>query len=159
MLDNETFRETLGQFATGVAVVISGIPGCFRGMTINSLTSVSLMPPLVLFCADNQAETFEALKQSQRFTLSVLSAQQEQLSRQFALLGPQEELFNRVNAHRGTGDIPYLADSLAFLDCSVQNIVAAGDHHIIVGHVDQGGRLNNQPPLLYFQSQYRHLKR
>lgn len=157
-MDTESFRETLAQFATGVAVVMSGVPACFRGMTINSFTSVSLTPPLVLFCADNQAETLKAINQSQRFTISILSVNQEQLSQQFALLGPQEELFKQVDLCTGIGGVPYLADGLAFLDCALQNIVPAGDHHIIVGHVDILGCLQDNPPLLYFRSQYCHLQ-
>ncbi len=156
-MDSEIFRESLAQYATGVAVVISGAPGCYRGMTVNSFTSVSLAPPLVLFCADNQAETFQSIKQSQRFTLSILSVYQEELSQQFSLLGPQEKLFAGITTGLGINDIPYVADGLAFLDCTVHNMIRAGDHHIIVGHVDQLGRLQDHPPLIYFQSQYRHL--
>lgn len=153
-MDTQIFRDTLSQFATGVTVVISGSRSARRGMTVNSFTSVSLVPPLVLFCADNRSETLHAIRESQRFTVSVLSEQQEDISRGFAELGPQDHLFNQLNTTPGINDIPYLSDGLAFLDCSVQNIVPAGDHHVIVGHVDKLGRLKSGTPLIYFGHHY-----
>lgn len=156
-MDSHIFRETLAQFATGVTVVISGTPGAIHGMTVNSFTSVSLDPPLVLLCADNRSDTYRAIKQSQRFTVSILSDQQESVSQQFALIGPQDELFAQIACASGIGGVPYLLNSLGYLDCAVQDIIPAGDHHIILGHVDHLARLTPGYPLLYFKSQYYYL--
>lgn len=153
-MDSQTFRDVLAQFATGVTVVISGIPGAIHGMTVNSFTSVSLDPPLVLFCADNRADTFHAVMASHRFTVSILSDQQEAVSQRFALVGPQDTLFSTLNCGMASGGIPYLKDSLAYLDCAVYDVVKAGDHHIIVGLVEHLGLLSPGHPLMYFQSQY-----
>ncbi len=155
-MDSQTFRDVLAQFVTGITVVISGIPGAIRGMTVNSFTSVSLHPPLVLFCADNRADTFSAVMSSHRFTVSILSEQQEAVSQRFALIGPQDTLYSTLNCGMGLGGIPYLKDSLAYLDCAVDDVVQAGDHHIIVGLVEHLELLNPGRPLMYFQSQYYH---
>jgi 3-hydroxy-9,10-secoandrosta-1,3,5(10)-triene-9,17-dione monooxygenase reductase component len=156
-LDSQTFRQTLAQFATGVTVVISGAGASLHGMTVNSFTSVSLVPPLILFCAENRADTFQAILAVQRFTVSILSDQQEELSRRFARLGPQEELFRQTPCQPGIDAIPYLADSLAYLDCAVHDIIPAGDHHIVVGQVNNLARLKSGRPLLYYQSDYYRL--
>ncbi len=153
-MDTKIFRETLAQFATGITVVISRTACTTHGMTVNSFTSVSLTPPLVLFCADNRSDTFQTVQESHRFTVSILADRQEALSQRFALTGPQEELFQSLNCREGIDGIPYLADGLAFLDCSVENIIPAGDHHIVIGHVDNLGLLNPSDPLLYYQSNY-----
>lgn len=155
-MDSQTFRATLAQFATGVTVVISGLNGAVHGMTVNSFCSVSLEPPLVLFCADNRSDTLLAVIQSRRFTVSILSDQHEHLSHRLALLGPQTDIFDTSPWGQGLEGIPFLKDGLAYLDCSVDNIVPAGDHHIIVGRVDHLARLKPGRPLLYYQSQYYH---
>ena len=155
-MDSHLFRETLAQFATGIAVVISGSHDAFHGMTVNSFTSVSLNPPLVLFCADNSARTFEVVQCSGLFTVSILAEDQEELSRRFALRSPQAALFASIPTRIGIHHIPYLRDGLAYCDCTVQTISPAGDHHIVVGHVDRLARLNAGRPLLYFQSHYYH---
>ena len=153
-MDTQSFRQTLAQFATGVTVVISGTGDLIHGMTVNSFTSVSLVPPLILFCAENRADTFQAILAVRRFTVSILSDQQEELSRRFALIGPQHELFQQTPCQSGIAAIPYLSESLAYLDCAVYDIVAAGDHHIVVGQVDQLALLKSGRPLLYYQSDY-----
>ncbi len=153
-MDTQTFRDTLAQFATGVTVVISGTGSSHQGMTVNSFTSVSLVPPLILFCADNRAVTLRAVKQSHRFTVSILCEEQEDLSRRFAELGPQGDLFAQIRTAPATKGIPYLFDSLGYLDCAVHNIIPAGDHHIVVGHVERLGRLSHGYPLIYFRHRY-----
>lgn len=154
-MDAQIFRHTLAQFATGITVVISRLDeSTLHGMTVNSFTSVSLTPPLILFCADNQSETLRAVQYAHRFTVSFLAAHQRSLSEQFALLGPQNELMAKTPLSEGIDGIPYLRESLAFLDCKVESIVPAGDHHIILGHVDNLGILAPGDPLLYYASHY-----
>ncbi|NMP21304.1 flavin reductase family protein [Sulfobacillus harzensis] len=157
-MDAKIFRDTLAQFATGITIVISqNIDRHLHGMTVNSFTSVSLHPPLVLFCADNRSDTFRAIEDSGHFTVSILSEEQEALSQRFALRGPQEALFQSLTLGESVSGIPYLADSLAFLDCTVDRIVPAGDHHLVLGRVDALNRLVPGRPLVYYQSQYQRL--
>ncbi len=130
----------------------------YHGMTVNSFTSVSIEPPLVLICADNRSETFKAVEASGRFTVSILSEDHQALSQQFAIKGPQAALFQSLNLHWGADHIPYLADGLAFLDCALDRIIPAGDHFLVLGRVTAFGRLHPGRPLLYYQSHYHHLE-
>lgn len=157
-MDTKNYRDTLSRFATGITVVISRTSArVTHGMTVNSFTSVSLNPPLVLFCADNRSDTFHAVQESRRFTVSILREEQEALSQRFALTGPQEELFQALPCQPGIDGIPYLAEGLAYLDCSVHQILPAGDHHIVIGQVDDLGLLSPGRPLLYYHSHYERL--
>lgn len=154
-LDTTNFRNVLAQFATGVTVVVTRTAqGTLHGMTVNSFTSVSLDPPLVLFCADNNSETIRAVQSCRRFTVSILKDEQEDLSRRFAMLGPQTDAFASTRFLEGRGGLPYLADSLAYIDASVDDIIPAGDHHIILGRVEDLGVLASGQPLLFYSSQY-----
>lgn len=158
-MDTKSFRDTLGQFATGITVVISGTGGThYHGMTVNSFTSVSIQPPLVLFCADSRSETFKAVEASGRFTVSMLNEDHQALSERFAVKGPQTALFHSLNLRWGQDHIPYLADGLAFLDCALDRIIPAGDHFLVLGRVNAFDRLRPGRPLLYYQSHYQHLE-
>ena len=154
-LDTQDFRDVLAQFATGVAVVVTRTAeGTLHGMTVNSFASVSLEPPLVLFCADNKSETIRALRSCRRFTVSMLHEEQEDLSRRFAMLGPQTDAFAAARFVVGRGGLPYLADSLAYVDARVEDLIPAGDHHIVLGRVEDLGVLATGQPLLFYASQY-----
>ena len=154
-MDTKNFRDVLAQFATGVTIVVTRTAeGTLHGMTVNSFTSVSLEPPLVLFCADNHSETIRAVRSCRRFTVSMLREEQEELSRRFAMLGPQTDAFAGARFVEGRGGLPYLADGLGYVDASVTDMIPAGDHHIILGRVEDLGVLSPGQPLLFYSSQY-----
>lgn len=148
----------MGHFATGITVVVTQLDSGFHGMTVNSFTSVSLQPPLVLFCVDNKSQTLAALKTSPRFTVSILSASQEKIGRQFAKLGPQAELFKSLPVKRTSNGLLVLSQGLAYLSGQMTSLIPAGDHHIILGEVDELGTLDAEAPaLLYFKGTYESL--
>lgn len=153
-MDNNDFRQTLAQFATGVTIIISRFHDTLHGMTVNAFTSVSLHPPLILFCADNQSDTLAAVQETERFTVSILGQHQETVSRRFAQKGPQHDLFQQLSLSWGSLGLPYLADSLAYLECTVEQLSPAGDHHIVLGRVHHLGALTHEDPLLYFRHHY-----
>ena len=94
------FRELLGQFTTGVTIITTTAPdGSPVGMTANSLTSVSLEPPLLLVCVDRTSTMHQAMLQASGFTINVLSEDQEALSRQFA--GSHEDRFRGTALRTG----------------------------------------------------------
>lgn len=156
-LDSHGFRHALGQFATGIAVVFVVGPGGPHGMTINSFTSVSLHPPLILFCVDVRARTRTLIRGGSRFTVSILSQEQEAVSRLFADPATPDHLIRQLPTRSGIDGLPILSEALAYLDCSLENLYPAGDHDIVVGRVDDFGILRPGPPLLYFGGQYRRL--
>jgi len=126
------------------------------GMTCNSVTSVSLEPPLVLFCVDRQASGHEAFLTAGHFALSILRQEDEALSRRFATPGVDDR-FSGIEAEEAFTGAPILSSALAWVDCVVWKSVEAGDHTIFVGevkamHAGEGGQ-----PLLYLQGRYRAL--
>lgn len=150
--DPAAFRQLLGHFATGVAVVTTldslGRPA---GMTASALSSVSLDPPLLLVCVGHEAEFHTALSAAPRFAINVLAADQEHLSRRFAEKGGDH--FAGVAHRAGPGGVPLLDGAAAHVYCDRWGRHEAGDHTVFFGLVT-GGETFDRPPLLYFRSRY-----
>jgi len=155
MLTPDQFRHVMGNFATGITVVTTrGNDGKPYGLTVNSFTSVSLNPLLVLVCLDHKLNGLEAFKESNHFGVSMLSEHQEDLSRLFAKKDskrPPEIYFE------GRLGMPLLKNSLAIMECATVEIYPAGDHLIFLGEVKNAEVLEGNHPLLYFRGNYRTL--
>lgn len=132
-VDPKTMRNTMGRFATGVAVVTTAADGTPHGMTVNSLTSVSLEPPLLLVCLTIGARSTEAITQAGRFAVNILSARQEQLALRFARRG--EDHFAGLDLTYCQHRVPVIPDAFAHLECDVERHFVAGDHVIVIGEV------------------------
>jgi flavin reductase (DIM6/NTAB) family NADH-FMN oxidoreductase RutF len=154
----QEFRKTLGRFASGITVITVAAPGRVHGMTANSFTSVSLIPPQILVCVGEKARALELLHAAGRFGVTVLREDQQPFSDYFAY-GPQDpDEGARLGVHfrhsaRGT---PLLEDGLATLDCKVVAAHLAGDHTVFIGEVEEMSWVEGDP-LLYFAGQYRKL--
>jgi len=145
-------------FATGVTAVLSGHGGERLGMTVNSFTSLSLDPPLVLFGAQSDSSVLQAIRTSGCFTVNVLAADQTDISSQLARRGGPEKMrgIDTVTAPCGA---PRLTGALAWFECALDRCEAAGDHLIVIGHVLDGGCQKTAcEPLLFFRSAYRALR-
>lgn len=156
-LDSRFFRHMMGQFATGVAVVTTrDRQGEAVGVTINSFTSVSLEPPLALFCLDRRSRRLPVFQGASCFAVNILSAAQEDLSRHFASAHPAA-LPSRAFAPDVEG-CPVLRGTLGWMIGRKTAIHPAGDHLIFIAEIIRfhpaRRKLN---PLLYFRSQYRRL--
>lgn len=151
MIEMVQFRRALGSFATGVAVATctdgAGTP---VGVTVSSFTSVSLEPPLVLFCLDRGAAAHGAFAGARHFAVSVLPAGTETLSQRFAF-GPDP--WAGAQWHAGEGGAPVLAGALAHVECAAERALDGGDHTIFLGRVLRAGAREGAP-LLYFRGQY-----
>lgn len=157
-VDPIAYRRVVGRYATGVAVVSTVLDGVQHGMTCNSLTSVSLEPVLVLFCAEKIARFHDAVLAAGTWAVSVLSAGQDDLSRRFAVRGrPLAGQFDDV-PHRVaplTGAV-VVEGAVASLECRTVRTMDGGDHTVVLGEVlsvdvpDTAGE-----PLLYYEGQYR----
>lgn len=151
--DHRAFRDTLGCFATGVCIAsATGADGRPVGLTVNSFTSVSLDPPLVLFCLDNRSDSLSAFLEAPGFALSILSAEQQALSNTFAR-APHATRWDGVAAVTGQGGAPLIQGALAVLDCTRHAIHEGGDHTILVGRV-LGFASQPGAPLLYYRGRY-----
>ena len=152
--DSFTFRRALGNFATGVTVVTArDDAGTNRGITVNSFSSVSLDPPLILFCLDKDALSVDCLSAAERFAVNVLREEQHGLSVRFSMAAADK--WDGVAYDLWPGEVPVLRGCLANLLCRRENLYEGGDHLIIVGRVERLQTVEEGAPLVYFQSGYR----
>ncbi|MGQ3675820.1 flavin reductase family protein [Xanthobacter sp. TB0139] len=129
-----TLRRALGLFATGVCVVTTTAPSGERvGLTINSFSSVSLDPPLVLWSLARSSPWLELFRNASHFAVNVLSAEQEELCSRFSR--PVEDRFAGLDVAHGAGKAPLLPGCLAHFECAQEQVVEAGDHIILLGRV------------------------
>lgn len=155
----QRFREVMGHFATGVAVVTCTGPEGPAGLTTNAVCSLSLDPLLLLVCFDNGSRTLPAIRASGRFAVNVLAQGGEELARTFAskaLLG--HEKFEAVT-HTVDHGVPVLDDALAWVVCDLRELLPGGDHTVGIGAVHQLGTGPDPDarPLLWFQGAYAEL--
>jgi 3-hydroxy-9,10-secoandrosta-1,3,5(10)-triene-9,17-dione monooxygenase reductase component len=153
--DPELFREVFGRFATGVAVITSAGSAGAGGMTANALCSLSLDPLLALVCFENRARTLPIVRESGRFAVNLLAADQERLAGVFASKLPEAEKLDGV-AHRFEQGMPVITGSLAWAVCDLRELIAGGDHTIAIGEVTALG-LGEGTPLLWFEGRYHTL--
>jgi flavin reductase (DIM6/NTAB) family NADH-FMN oxidoreductase RutF len=132
-IDGRLFRQTVGHFVTGVTVVAIDVEGAVRAMTANAFASLSLDPPLVLFCVGKSAHLGLLIHAASGFSVSILALNQRPLSTYFAgaWKDPDPPPFSFVTWEGG----PRLDGCLAALGCAVEAIHPGGDHWIVVGRV------------------------
>jgi flavin reductase (DIM6/NTAB) family NADH-FMN oxidoreductase RutF len=151
----DEFRHVLSHFASGVTVVTTwDADGRPTGFTASAFTSVSLAPPLVLICVDQQAQCHAALKAYGRFAVNILAADHEILSRHFASVRPDK--FERIAFQKGVQGLPLLPAALAHLECRTAHVYPGGDHTIFVGEVEAAA-VGEGDPLLYYRGRYNRL--
>jgi flavin reductase (DIM6/NTAB) family NADH-FMN oxidoreductase RutF len=154
--DPRTLRDALGCFATGVTVVTclsdGGEPA---GLTVNSFTSVSLDPPLLLVCLHKEAASAAALIAAPHFAVNVLQTGQQPASIRFSTR--DEDRFGTTPWSSGEAGAPILKDSLGVFECERFAVHDGGDHHILVGRVVKASFDAGLDPLLYFRGRYRRL--
>jgi len=155
------FRRALGQFATGVTVVtVERDARRVHGMTANSFTSVSLVPPLVSVCVDHRAHLLRLIHERRVFGINVLKEKQQHLSEFFAGTDQslQEESRLHIHFRWDTEGIPLLEDVLCQISCRLEAAHVAGDHTILVGEV-LSATLYPGEPLIFFRGDYTGLSR
>jgi 3-hydroxy-9,10-secoandrosta-1,3,5(10)-triene-9,17-dione monooxygenase reductase component len=150
--DPATFRTVLGHFATGIAIVTATDAEGPVGMACNSFTSVSLDPPLVLFCAAKDSSTFPRIQSAGHWAANFLAEDDEQLCRLFAQ--KDVDRFAHAAYHVGASGAPILDQALAFVDCVTEAEHDAGDHIIVVGRVLELGYATEGKPLLFYRGGY-----
>ena len=151
-IDQATFRTVLGHFATGITVITALLDGEPVGLAANSFTSVSLDPPLVLFCAAKSSTTWPSIQKAGVFCVNILSDTQEDVSRLFAAKGADR--FQALGYHSAATGAPVLHDALAYIDCRIEGEHDAGDHIIVVGRVLALELQHEGRPLLFFRGGY-----
>ena len=151
--DASSFRAVMGRFATGVTVVTAlDAAGAPVGLTANSFTSVSLDPPLLLFCLDNKSRRAPLIQGAARFAVNVLHAGQEAISTRFARSDAPG--FSGLGWEEWHG-APVLPDAMATFVCAAHSAHDGGDHAIVLGRVERLRFDAARDPLIYFQGRYR----
>lgn len=153
--DGRDFRHALSCFPTGIVVVTAYCGKYPVGITVNSFASVSLDPPLVLWCMNRTSSRYRTFVEAQRFTISVLGCDQEDVSVRLARPG-EYRLDGLALADTGSGP-PGLSDALAVFACSRETVHDGGDHAIIVGRVDRLAWRRQGAPLVFFRGCYETL--
>jgi 4-hydroxyphenylacetate 3-hydroxylase, reductase component len=157
-MDSRGFRDALGCFPTGVAVVTAGHADQDEhiGITVNSFTSVSLDPPLVLWCMDRRSYRHDIFAQASGFTVSILGTGHKDVSARLAR--PGEHSLDGIALLQTELGPPALADSLAVFECATEQRLEAGDHTIFLGRVLRFSRPSESAPLVFFRGRYNALE-
>lgn len=151
------FRRICGLFVTGVTVITTGSGNHAEGTTVNSFTSVSLEPPLVLFCLHLNSRLHGPLSESDGFAVNFLAGRQERVAHSFARRQAAE--LDATHYQRSAYGVPILSEALAFLVCRTANRFDAGDHAIILGEVvELGAPMRGREPLVFFEGAFRVLE-
>jgi flavin reductase (DIM6/NTAB) family NADH-FMN oxidoreductase RutF len=154
-VDPKLFRRTCARFATGITVAtLIGTDKLPHGMTVNSFTSVSAVPPLVLVCVDYSSNLLPHFRAATHYGVNVLNEDQQDLSNRFAAKG--QDRFIGVTWDRGETGVPLLPGALAHMECAIRNVVEAGDHAIFIAEVIRAS-ISEGKPLLFFDSGYRKM--
>jgi flavin reductase (DIM6/NTAB) family NADH-FMN oxidoreductase RutF len=149
-------RKAMGHFATGVAVLTTKCPsGTLQGITVNSFSSVSLDPPLVLVSISRSLGSFDHFRNCSAFAVHILGSDQKDVSRRFALKGAEK--WTGINLGEGCGGVPLLQDCLGLFECSKHASYDGGDHEILVGRVVRYRVTPDRSPLVFFQGGYRSI--
>lgn len=154
-IDSRTFTTIMGAFPTGVVIVTTadedGVP---HGVTVNSMCSVSLDPPLLLFCLALTSQTLPVLRRRGRFAVNFLAEGRGRLSNRFA--GKSARKFDNVRWRRSeSGNVILHRDVVAYVECVVREAIVAGDHMVVIGQAVAGSKPGmDDQPLLYFRRTY-----
>jgi len=158
MIDSETFRDVMRSWTTGVSIISVQTPTSRHGMTVNSFTSVSLDPPLILVCVQNNLRMFGLIQEAKTFAISVLRANQAELSNRFAGRSTENaDRFEGVPIHTAITGAPILDEALAYFDCALEAAHPAGTHTIFVARALAAGHVEGEP-LVYWNRDYRKLE-
>lgn len=153
-IDPRLFREVLGNFASGVVVVTAYDDGPV-GMTAQSFMSLSLDPPLVMFCPAKSSSSWPKIRKTGHFAANILADGQNEIGLQFARSGIDR--FAGVEWESGPSGAPLLEDVLAHIDCDIEAVHDGGDHDIVVGRVHHLRVVTDRQPLVFFRSAYETL--
>jgi flavin reductase (DIM6/NTAB) family NADH-FMN oxidoreductase RutF len=151
--DTKAFRQALGVFPTGVAVITTqSVERSPMGITVNSFSSASLTPPMVLWCISRSSDRFDAFTSARGYTVSILGTAHEAVSTRLAKQGAHS--LAGIELIETPSGAPALADALAVFECESEAVHDAGDHAILLGRVIAFTRRERGAPLVFFRGRY-----
>jgi len=155
MQEQRSFRDTMGRYPTGVAIVTASTPDGPAGLAVNSFTSVSLSPALVAFCPMLTSTSWAQLRPVGGFAVSLLREDHEGVARRFSQKGIDR--FAEHDWELSPAGHPVLAGALGWLDTTVESITTAGDHEVVIARVDRWSEAGDGKPLVFFGGRYHNL--
>ncbi len=157
-INQDEFKQALRRWASGVTIVTTKAgDDQLLGMTVSAFSSVSIEPPLVLVCINQNSTSADAILESGVFAVNILEAEQAELSGSFASSKTPEERFKETQWSEGVTGAPLLDGCTANLDCALVQKVQAGSHWVLIGEV-QALRSEDGEPLIYFDGGYRKIQ-
>ena len=152
-ITDETFKELMKRFASGVTLITFENEGKLSGLTVSSFCSLSMNPPLILICIDKKIPRHNSLKKGASFGVNICTSKQGKLAWDFANSNiDKNELILSLD-HRITDDkVPLLNDCLASMECTLKETYEGGDHTIFVGQIESGDFSEKSDPLVYYKS-------
>jgi flavin reductase len=154
---DDQLRELMRRVPSGVAVVTVTLEDAEVGLTVSSLASLSLEPPLVGISISRSAALHELLRDAEAFGVSLLAAGQEHLAQHFARGVPPIALWTGIERRAGESGVPLLDGALGWLECRLAAEHETGDHTLFVGEVTAVERGPGHPPLIHVGQSYRPL--
>lgn len=151
-IDAAHYRNVLGHFPTGVTVITAMNDARAVGMAIGSFSSVSLDPPLVLFCPQKSSSSWPLIEASGAFCANILTAEQEDVCRVMA--SKSDDKFAGIGYRAGVSGSPVLSDVLGFIDCTIERVHDEGDHLVVIGRVLELDAANEGLPLVFYRGGY-----
>jgi flavin reductase (DIM6/NTAB) family NADH-FMN oxidoreductase RutF len=152
-LDPRELRNALGMFPTGVAVVTTRAgSGAFVGLTINSFSSLSLEPPLILWSLNARSPSAAAFERATHFAVNILCQDQVEVSRRFASQVPNK--FAQLEVDAGIGEVPLIRGCAAHVECRAHAQHDGGDHLLFIGHVERFAYDRTKKPLVFHGGRY-----
>lgn len=148
--DTRHLRSVFGKFATGVTVVTFEREGEVFGMTVNSFTSVSLEPPMVLFCPALSCRFADEAQVGSKFNISILAQHQKDICLHFA----GRPCLDVAPWTAQPGVLPVVDDCLAYLRCELEALHRHGDHYVAVGRVQEWETSSEEAPLMFYSGSY-----
>lgn len=145
-------RDAMGSFASGVTVVTGLSQGEPIGFACQSFASVSLEPPLVLFCADHRGRAWPQIRRTGRFTVNVLNENQIDLCERFG--SPNGRKYDGLDWQPSRWGTPALPEVLMRVHAAVHDVHVGGDHDVVIGRVMELEELSHERPMLFFRGQF-----
>ena len=151
IINKNNFKKTLSTFVTGITVVATKNNSILYGKTINSFSSLSLSPPLVLFSLDKKSSKLKIFKDSKTVSINILSSNQKIISNNFAKKNPD---WNKIEYDVLKNGNPIIKNCVSNLDCKIEDKIKKGDHIIFICKVTKVINNNKLKPLIYYNSKY-----
>lgn len=151
-ITSEEFRNAMGHLISGVSVITTHADGVDYGLTASAVSSVSLEPPMLLVCVNQNTGTCHAISKSKSFGVNILHAEQGGVGIQFAT--PSDDKFRGIQISRGIDNQPLLDDALVSIECRVVEEMTGGTHSVFLAEVQQANITPDKEPLAYYKGKF-----